>query len=559
MSEILTPLHLWKDFNDKLEVMPVTLGEKTENGIKFEYVNFSGRDTGKGRVTVYGVLASKAGVSSRDCVLILLDSLDRIDEGLLAHFVNSGYSALCVDYGGKRDGVDRYTQYPDNVSYANVSNCGRHKDYVDETAYETCWYEWVAVGAYAHKFLKERMDSNRIGLIGVRDGGEVAWKLATLEEFSCAVVISAGGWKAFKGVPKFHTQYCVNEFDDERCRFIAGIDSQSYAPYVKCPVQMLCPTGDATFDYDRAFDTFSRINPKYAPLSFVAYSVNCGKVLDVQATKDMFMFLDNHVKNRNVFIPKPLDIEIAVDKENNLIAHVQCDPLGIIEKGGLYLVEDCYDFTTRDWVAAPIKRVINRQEIEFYLNIYEKTSAVFVLGYVTYSNGCTVWSKVMYKRVAGNFRNSGAKSNLLYTTNFGTQCISVADCSKYAVGGIFLTDDQVLPKIVKEEGLYGICSKSGLLTNRIKSLQFSPDKESIFRLDVCSDEDIVLVVSLKNNADGLKYEVKQNILGGVWQSLTLQAKLFKNSNGISLNDFTKCESLAVKSDGKFVMNNLIWL
>ena len=539
--------------------MPVTLGERTENGVKFEYVNFSGRDTGMGRVTVYGVLARKEVNPSHECVLILLDSLEKIDEGLLAHFVNSGYSALCVDYGGKRDGVERFTQYPENVKYANVMQCGRRKDFVDETADKTCWYEWVAVGIYAHKYLKERMETEHIGLIGVRDGGEVAWKLASVKDFSCAVVIGAVGWRAYRGIPKFRNKSDEYELNDERYRFIAGIDSQAYAPYVKCPVQMLCPTGDATFDYDRAYDTFSRINPKFARLSFVAYSVNCGKVLNVPATKDMFLFLDSYVKKRNVFIPKPPAVDITVDEENNLIARVQCDDLGIIEKCGVYLVEDCYENYTRDWAAMKLKRTVNPHEMIFNLAVYEKTSAIFVLGYVTYSNGTTVWSKVNYKCISGNFKNASAKSNLLYTTNFGTQCISVADCSKYAVGGIFLTDDEVLPKIVKAEGLSGITSKCGLLTNRIKSMQFSPDKESIFKLDVCSEEDITLVVSLKNNADGLKYEVKLTVLGGVWQSLTLRAKSFKNANGISLSNFTKCQDLAITSDSKFVLNNLIWL
>ena len=49
MAKILTPVSLWKNFNDKLEVMPVTLGEKVDGGVKFEYLNFSGRDTGMGR------------------------------------------------------------------------------------------------------------------------------------------------------------------------------------------------------------------------------------------------------------------------------------------------------------------------------------------------------------------------------------------------------------------------------------------------------------------------------------------------------------------------------
>lgn len=557
MTNILTPVSLWKNFNDKLEVMPVSLGERVEDSIKFDYINFSGRDTGMGRVTIYGVLASREVNPVRECVLILCDSVDEIDENLLAYFVKKGYNALCVDYGGERDGVERYTQYPNNVSYANAVNCGRHRDFVDTSADETCWYEWVAVGIYAHKFLTEKYETENIGLVGIRDGGEVAWKLAAVAKFSCAVTVSACGWKAYRGYEKFLGK--EPEFNDERYRFIAGIDSQAYAPYVKCPMLILCTTNDGKFDYDRAYDTYSRINPDFFRLSAIAYSINCGSRIDVRSTNDMFLFLDSNVKDRHVFMPKPVKISVFTDENDNLVVRADSDNMGIIEKCGVFFAEDNQNFATRDWTAAPLKRVVNANTSEYFLNIYEKTTTLFVLCYAVYSNGFTVWSKLAVKKVSGTFRNGRAKSNIIYTNKFGTECFSLADCSQYTVGGIFLTDDDVLPKIVTLDGLNGIYSKCGLTTNRISSLQYAPDKDSILKLDMCSEEDITLEVSVKNRADGNVYSVKLYVLGGVWQSQTLRAKVFKNQNGVSLNDFTGCEALSVLGSGKFAVNNLIWL
>ncbi|MCM1438040.1 MAG: hypothetical protein NC131_02345 [Roseburia sp.] len=557
MASILTPVSLWKNFDDKLEVMPVSLGERVEDGIKFDYIHFSGRDTGMGRVTVYGVLAAREVNPARECVLILCDSLDEIDENMLAYFVKKGYNALCVDYGGERDGVERYTQYPNNVRYANATECGRHRDFVDTSAVETCWYEWVAVGIYARKFLAERFETENIGLVGIRDGGEIAWKLAAVAKFSCAVTVSACGWKAYRGYEKFLGKEPA--FDDERYKFIAGIDSQAYAPYVKCPVLILCTTNDEKFDYDRAYDTYSRINPEFFRLSAITYSINCGSIIDVRSTNDMFLFLDSNVKDRHVFMPKPVRVSVFTDENENLVARAETDNMGIIEKCGVLFAEDNQDFATRDWTAAPLKRVINASASEFYLNIYEKTTILFVLCYAVYSNGFTVWSKLSVKKLSGTFRNSRAKSNIMYTNKFGTECFSLADCTPCAVGGMFLTDDDVLPSIVTLDGLNGIYSKCGLLTNRISSLQYAPDKDSILKLDVCSEVDISLEVSVKNRADGNIYTVKLYVLGGVWQSQTLRAKVFKNPNGVSLNDFTGCEALSVKSHGKFAVNNLIWL
>lgn len=557
LSSILTPVSLWKNFNDRLEVMPVTLGERVDDGIKFEYLNFSGRDTGMGRVTIYGVLASKEFNPVRECVLILCDSIDDVDEQMLAYYVKKGYNALCVDYGGERDGVERYTQYPNNISYANAINCGRHKDFVDVTADQTSWYEWVAVGIYARKFLSEKFETDHIGLIGIRDGGEIAWKLAAVAGFSCAVIVSACGWLAYRGYEKFSGK--EPELNDERYRYVAGIDSQAYAPYVKCPVLMLCTTNDKNFDYDRAYDTFSRINPEYSRLSSITYSINCGGKIDVRSTNDMFLFLDSNVKERHVFMPKPVQVEVFADENDNLVARAVSDNMGIIEKCGVYYAEDCFDYATRDWSSAPVKRVINAGESEFYLNIYEKTSTVFVLCYSVYSNGFTVWSKLKIKKVGGNFRNGRAKSKIIYTNKFGTESFSLADGTEYAIGGIFLTDDDVLPRIVTFDGLKGIYSKCGLMTNRISCLQYAPDKDSILKLDVCSEEDITLEVSVTNRLDGNVYSVKLYVLGGVWQSQALRAKVFKNQNGVSLGSFTKCEALSVLGSGKFAVNNLIWL
>lgn len=557
MANILTPVSLWKDFDDSLDVMAVTLGESLKDGVKLEYLNFSGRDTGMGRVTVFGVLATNVSNPSRECILVLRDGADDVEDELLSYFVKRGYSALCVDYSGVREGVERYTQYPENVSYANLSQCGRYKDFVDYSADKTCWYEWVAVGVYARKFLAERFSTEAIGLLGIRDGGEVAWKLATVAQFSCAVTVCACGWRAYKGIGKYEGE--EPEFNDERYRFIAGIDSQSYAPYVKCPVLILCATGDKDFDYDRAYDTYSRINPEFSGLSSIAYSLNCGKKIDVRCSKDMFLFLDSYVKDRHVFMPKPAEISVSVDDEDNLIARVTADSMGIIEKCGVYFAEDNYECSSRDWAKVPLKRVVNANTSEFYLNVYEKTTSLFVFCYTLYSNGFTVWSKIAVKKVLGKFRNSRAKSKILYTSIFGTECFAAADCSSHAVGGVFLIDDECLPHVVDAFGLSGVYSNCGLMTNRIKSTQFLPDKDSILKFDVCSYEDSVVDVSVFSREEDELYSLKINVLGGVWQSQVLKAKLFKNTNGMPLSSFIGCEALTFNSSGKFLLNNLIWL
>lgn len=557
MSNILTPVTLWKNFDDSLEVVPVTLGEKVEDGIRYEYVNFSGRDTGMGRVTVYGVFAAKADSPSRNALLILPDSDRDIDENGLKYFVEKGYSVFMADYRGIWDGCERHTVYPDNVPYANAKFSARYKDFADESAEKTCWYEWVGVGVYARKYLVGKLNTPNVGVIGIRDGGEIVWKLISIAQFSCAVTVNACGWRAYRGYAKFGGEEPA--LDEERYRFIAGIDSQSYAPYVKCPVLMLCATNDAGFDYDRAYDTYARINPEVAQDSVIAYSVQSNYGVDGDCIKDMTMFLDRFAKQRHVFLPAPARISVFCDGEQNLVAKTDFDLNGIVEDFAVYYAEDCNLSALRDWVRAPYKEKISEHEHSFYLNVYEKTKTVFALCRVTYSNGFNVWSKICVKKLKGRFRNAQPKSKIMYTVDDGDCCFTFTDDFR-ALCGVFLTDESMLPSVTaKDKGLKGVYSDCGLTTYRLSSPRYAPASDSILKLDVCSDNDCTLAITMSLVASGEKFTARIAVVGGVWQSLLLKAKHFKNLKGAALPCFSSGMIMRISAKEEYAINNVMWL
>lgn len=558
MPTILTPISLWKDFDDSLPIEPVVLEEKAENSVKYEYVNFFGRDTGEGRVKIFGVYARSETNPSRDGVLIIPDGNDTVDEAVLKMFVERGYSAFMVDIRGQYENAERFTVYPPNVSYANFLQADRAMNYVDDNAQKTSWYEWVAVGLYALKFLSGKVENKNIGLVGIRDGGEVAWKLAYAGKFACAVTVCADGWKAYKGQNKFGDE--ESELDEERYRFIAGIDSQSYAPYVRCPVLMLCSINESGFDYDRAYDTYSRINPEYFGDSVIAYSMKSNADICIKSTVDMFMFLDGHVKQRLVFIPEPAEIEVTVDENDNLIAKTTFDDKGVVEKFGLYIAEDCKNPVLRDWVEARYKTKSGNNEHQFYLDIYEKTSILFAICYVTYSNGFTVWSKINVKKISGQFRNSQPKCKILCSVNSGKNCFVPADSKCYAVGGAFVVSNELFPKTVeKAKGLKGVYSPCGLSTYRINNPAYYPNKDSMLKFDICADDNLQLELVIQSVSDGAKYTSEVYVVGGVWQSVLLKSKMFKNENGVALADFTQSQTFTVNGKCGYAINNVMWL
>lgn len=557
MPNILTPLSLWNSFDDSLDVFPEILSVTDEDDIRIEKLYFLGRETGAGRVKIAAVYARSLSNASPETVLILPDSKDSFDMDLVKYFVQHGYSVLMPDYRGKWENSDFYTVYPECISYANVNSCGRFKDFVDESADKTSWYEWVAVGIYARKYILQRTNSDKIAVVGIRDGGEVAWKLGVAADFSCIIPVSAAGWLAYSGSNK-HVSEDI-QLDEERYRFIAGIDSQAYAPYVKCPVLILCTTNDPRFDYDRAYDTYSRINSQFISESSIAYSFHNSNLINPSCTQDMFLFLDKHLKNRQIYLPRLAQISVEVDEKDNLIAKVTVDDQGVMVGSVLYLAEDNVDSTMRDWISCPILRNNSSQEQEFLLNIYEKTSMIFVICGVQYSNGFTVWSKIAVKKISGSFRNTQNKSRLIYSNINKQDGFTSMATNGYSIGNIFNTDNYKLPELVVKEGVEGLYSMCGLFTFRTMNPRFSPVPGNMLSLDVYSDEDSDLTLTFTNVSTEEEYSVTMSVAGGVWQTFVAESKLFKTAAGIQLAEFTSQYSFSINCTAPFAVNNILWL
>lgn len=558
MPKILTPLSLWNNFDTSLPVYPVKLLGNVNDGVKIERVNFSGRDTGSGRVQIAAAFAYDVQSPAPETVIIFPDSTDTIDEEVLKLFVQRGYSALMIDYRGEWPGCSFFTRYPENISYANTAKCGRRKDYVDDGADKTSWYEWVGIGLYAKKYVVERTGCEKIAVVGLRDGGEIAWKLAVADQFSCVIPVCAAGWKSYAGISKYVAEEPA--LDEERYRFIAGIDSQAYAPYVRCPVLMLCSTNDPLFDYDRAYDTFSRINPEFIDESAIAYSIMCNESIGASSTRDMFLILDKNLKKRSVYIPKPPEIAVGQDEESNLTAKACVDGRGVVETCQLYLAEDCIDSSLREWGKCPEMVKTEDNVFGFYLNVYEKTSTIFVLCRVSYINGFTVWSKIAVKKVSGSFRNSKTKRRVMYTDKNGPDGFSVADAKVNAVGGIFFPNAAVMPQLVtKAKGVRGLYSEYGLTTFRMGNPQFSPNANSLLYMDVFCDETAVVTLTFTELTSGEAYVGTANVVGGVWQGKLFESKNFKTAGGVPLGAFSGELKLTITCPTGYAVNNIIWL
>ena len=170
---ILTPISLWKDFDDSLDFEAEILEERETDGVLFRETSFSARRTEAGRVRVYGVEVRPAGSEKLPALLLLNEANRAVDLRLAERFARRGYCVFCMDYRGKTAEASRCTEYPSDIDYANFLRADRGMFHADAGAKKTPWYEWTAAAVYAVKYLRSLPLVSSVGALGIREGGDV--------------------------------------------------------------------------------------------------------------------------------------------------------------------------------------------------------------------------------------------------------------------------------------------------------------------------------------------------------------------------------------------------
>ena len=81
----------------------------------------------------------------------------------------------------------------------------------------------------------------------------------------------------------------------------------------------------------------------------------------------------------------------------------------------------------------------------------------------------------------------------------------------------------------------------------------------MLKIDVYCDTTAEIVLMLDDTAAGETYRYSQSVIGGVWQSLVLKSKVFKNVNGVPLADYSHNARLCIACEEKYAINNVMWL
>ncbi|MBO7215302.1 MAG: dienelactone hydrolase family protein [Clostridia bacterium] len=549
-NEILTPITLWEGFNDSLPFKETVLKTETIGSAVFNYLYFSGRSVGNKRVRIYGVYAKQKN-SKSDTIIILPSVSEGVDVNLVSHFSSLGFNVLTVDLRGKVDGESDFTVYPEEIAYANYENRDRYMDYVDTNARETSWYEWCAVARYAVSYAKSNNPNGKIGVLGLKHGANVAWQLtATDERVSASAFAFGAGWLAYKGVSKF-TQEEI-ELDDERCRFIAGVDAHSYAQLVKVPVLYLGTTNSTEFDPERAVDTLQRVdNQNKSWINFVNSSKD---TLDKYCLNDVKFFFQKYLSSKRIKFPSLPKLSLEIDGED-IVYTVEYSTVEDIKSIYVYASSNEIDASVRTWFMPPLEsategKYVFRRRLHGYVE-FEIAYAV-----VKYANGLALSSKFVFENA--EVSSNSKLPNVIFSSSKLVTTFLVDGCNGRKLGNVFTTD-KLREYVSGPLGILGVSTKNTIISYAIKEFSANLNDKSFIKFDVYTAINDTITIKLLSKS-GFEYlsSVKLNAQDK-WQNLTIEFSEFKTEIGMPIKNFSDIYLIAVSSQGGVAVNNFLIL
>ncbi len=564
---IVSAVGLFKKFNLKTPLDENEWNVEEKDGVYRSFVSYNGHVVDDGCVHIFAQFIRPVGEGKKPVILFLPDVEQDVDEELISFFTSRGYAMLIPDYRGFGENENiqaHHTMYPGSLDHGNYVCARGLYDLPDLNAEDSSWFEWTYVALFSVKYLQSREDVGEIGVVGIRSGGAIAWQVMLMPEVKCGVPINAAGWTSMQKKSRFGDEPSQLLGDDRR-RYIAACEAQSFAPYVQCPVLMLCSLRDKSFDCDRAYDTYLRIGYKYD--NALAYSPFSGECIGPNGLTDLQLFLEKNLKGRQIYLPDTLKITLE-EKDGNVEIYVKGDEEGLLAEAGIFYAEA--DVSTksiyRDWqhVYQVEGGQVEGGQFTHVIKPYSGATAVFAFAYARYFNGFRITSKIASLRME---KSENAVRNRCLYAGGEPLCFNVADHRTEAVGGIFL-EQEIVPRLTRGYGdIHGVYAKGGVRTYRISSPEYLPCKNDLLQFEGYSAETQDLRVSIEVGDIHEEEETFTCIVpikgGGKWKRQILRAEDFKSdTTGSPLVSFTQANALHFCCDGEekeFSITNLLWL
>lgn len=329
--EVISSQALWKDFDRKsLPLNESIVSEKTENGIKETRLYFSGAAASDGITRIFARLVCPVSSERLPVVIVMGDIFDDIDKQSFECV--DGRAVLYVDYSGEKR-AERFTMYPESMSYAQPDGDLDILDDVPAAPQKTCWYAWATVLLRAVTYVESRddLDPNAIAAVGIGTGASSVWKAAAVEAIKCGVVINEFGGRV------------------EDTGFRAALDSVSYAAHVSVPVLSLCCSNAFRQSFDEINETVSvgehcLLNVR--PRAF--------RGTDARQTQTVRLFLQSALAGAEL----PVSPKISLRGSEGAL-YCELNAVGEVEEARLYTANSTQAPEMRNWQKTGMQTLVS--------------------------------------------------------------------------------------------------------------------------------------------------------------------------------------------------------
>lgn len=548
---IYTPSNIFSDIDFTLDTETVVINESEYKGVLFKEIYFAARDIGGKRPRGYGAVAQGA-VKGTPLLVIIGDYSHRTDYDIMAYYAQLGYSVFMFDYSGEGFDKTKYTFYPAEIDYANYIRAQRRLSFVDEDARKTSYFEWAALARYAVSAALAVLENKpeKIGVLGIGTGGNIAWMLsATDKRISALCSVFAAGWEAYKEIFKYAEINDLPGIGEERARYLAGISAEAYAKFVNIPVMLLTASNSGFTHLERAYDTIAR-----AP-SVNTYICAAPNMRDYICHYDNIkLFFDNFLINEDSEMPKKpmLQIDMAEGK-----VAVKADINGESVSGiKIYCSENRLNPEARAW------QIYDASKGIIYPELHSSDGFLFAYANVTYKSGLVLSTNLCVKNKAElQLSKSDIKRyNIIYNSQMGVDCFG-AYCPQSEGVKDLLHKCEISVK-AGPEGIFGIHAKN-LATFKVGAAGFIGDPDESFKFDVYSPKEQELKIIFQDTA-GLALKVSfaaaVKLKGGsIWQPVEIKKEDLKTKEGIALKSWASAAMVAFSAEDEFLINNILWI
>lgn len=561
-GKILTPVSVWSGFN--IDFIPQA--ERVEDYNDGEYVvskfYLGGRRLGEAQTKVFCTSISK-NKEAKEAVFVIPDFEKGTDEVFLKALADNGWYVLSIDLAGKTDEKKDYTVYPEAVAYANYCLAKDKLTCVEEDVLSTCWYEWACEVKHVLEYLEKNAGYKKIGGIGVGKAATTLWHVLSNEtRMSFAVSILNAGWETYAKFGKFEGE-SPSDFSDEQVKYLAGVEAQAYAPYVKCPVMVFSATNSSVFDCDRVIDTVSRVKENY--YSAADYSVNYADAIDKNGFDNLLRFATACFEDGGA-LTLPEYPDLVCETEDKMLKLKVKAEKKCLKKVSVFASEQILTKSRRAWVKCAEAFYNEGSNGEFCFDYipYEETGLALFFAKAEYENGFTVSSYIVCKRIEKDEVCTRYKTGILCSTK---KAFAESVFAPVKTAGLISSIDVKGECEVKYQNgpmnIKGVYSPAGLITYKINSKKDKPNDDAILVMDVYVQKDGEFSATLvAENADGnvVEYTYSVNLVGGdLWHNLKIELQRFKSAEGRLLKSYENVFAIKFNAEGKYLINNALFL